>query len=111
MLSRFTNFHIQEAENGKVAIEKILDKLNNPDQQKKIFDIIFMDINMPVMNGLEATMQINKLKLTHPQLSETKIIINSAFQETTNSNEIQEANPTAFITCLLYTSPSPRDQA
>ena len=37
------------AENGKVAFDKA---------QKKRYDIIFMDVNMPVMGGLEATRRI-----------------------------------------------------
>jgi len=39
------------AENGKIAIEKL---------QRKSFDIVLMDLQMPIMNGFEATDYIRK---------------------------------------------------
>jgi len=47
---------IAEAENGKDALEKIL---------KVQPDLVLIDINMPVMNGIECTYEITK---TYPQL-------------------------------------------
>lgn len=41
-----------EAENGKVAVEKV--KQLHP-------DVVILDLHMPVMNGLEAARQINRL--------------------------------------------------
>ena len=37
--------NIEEAENGKIALQKAL---------KTDFDLILMDLNMPVMGGFEA---------------------------------------------------------
>jgi signal transduction histidine kinase len=39
------------AENGKIAIEKL---------KNKVYDVILMDLQMPVMNGFEATEYIRK---------------------------------------------------
>jgi len=50
---RFPNATIYEAENGKIAIEIYL---------KEELDLILMDIQMPIKNGYDTTLEIRKLK-------------------------------------------------
>lgn len=72
-----SNLNIKEAENGRIAIDKAL--TFKP-------DIIFMDIKMPGINGIEA---MKKIKQSLPEVS---IVIISAFdsfeyaQEALNNN-------------------------
>ena len=56
-------FEWDMADNGKIAIEKL---------QTKQYDIILMDLQMPIMNGFEATEHIrNKMKLQIPIIALT----------------------------------------
>ena len=48
---QFQNYEITSVKNG----QQVLDKLNN-----ESFDVIVMDINMPVMDGMQCSEQIRK---------------------------------------------------
>jgi len=57
------NFDYDIADNGQIAIEKL---------QVNSYDIILMDLQMPVMNGFEATEYIrNKMNLQIPIIALT----------------------------------------
>ena len=63
-------FEVETAENGRKAVEMLCSSDSGH------YDFIIMDIQMPVMNGWEASETIRKL--TDPKLSEIPIIALSA---------------------------------
>ena len=61
ILSRVVNEDtIESFENGKLALDQILIQLEN---KADIPDVIFLDINMPVMDGWQFLEAFNKLKI------------------------------------------------
>ena len=78
------------AENGKVAYEIIKEEGDrNP------YDLIFMDIQMPVMNGLDATRAIRKLDLDYARRVPIIAMTADAFSE--NVAECLEAGMNGHI--------------
>jgi CheY-like chemotaxis protein len=53
------NYNVTVAENGQVAVDKVKEKW---DSIRKEFDLILMDIKMPVLDGIQATKQIRQLE-------------------------------------------------
>jgi signal transduction histidine kinase/CheY-like chemotaxis protein/tetratricopeptide (TPR) repeat protein len=70
------------ADNGEQAIEKI---------KATDFDVVLMDLHMPVMDGFEASRQILQLKPS------SKIIAITATQETEISDELRETGIVDFV--------------
>jgi len=71
-----------EAENGKQAIEKVL--ALKP-------DLVLMDLNMPVMNGVEATKQIRRLAPS------TKIVVLSMHKSQEIETQAKGAGAEAYV--------------
>jgi CheY-like chemotaxis protein len=63
-----TGLKIIIAKNGKEGVEQAASRVQN---SIKPFDLIFMDIHMPVMDGLEATAEILKLNTGTPIIALT----------------------------------------
>lgn len=71
-------------ENGAEALDEV---------KKQSFDLILMDMQMPVMNGFEATTKIRQL----PEYKETPIIALTAFAMKGDREKCLEAGATDYI--------------
>lgn len=73
---------IAEAENGSVFLDKL--KIEKP-------DLVVMDIEMPVMNGLEATKEAMKI---HPDL---KVLVLTMLSDKDNYQDMINAGAMGFV--------------
>jgi len=65
------------ADNGKMGVELVRERLRN---NEKPFDLIFMDIFMPVMDGVEAASIITELKTGSPIVALTANVMVSELE-------------------------------
>jgi DNA-binding NarL/FixJ family response regulator len=75
-------FVIGEARNGEEALEKM---------RKSRPDVVLMDINMPVMNGIECTRQIRR------EFPETKVLVLSMYDHESYFIEMLESGANGYL--------------
>lgn len=75
--------HLKRVYNGQEAVEKV---------SREPFDVIFMDMRMPVMGGLEATQKIRKFN------KDIAIIAVTANAFDTDKENALQAGCNAFLT-------------
>lgn len=80
---------ITAVENGLQAYEAF---------QKDSFDVILMDIHMPVMDGLEATQKIREFESSNPSKSPTPIIAMTANNEQSDHEIYLKSGMNGIIT-------------
>lgn len=85
MILKGFHFTVKKALNGKEAIEKLKNHHCESKNCKKGFKLIFLDYQMPVMDGVETATEINILIQNH-QVKEIPIIGCTAF---TSKDEIK----------------------
>jgi two-component system, sensor histidine kinase len=85
---RNTPFTLETAENGRDAVEMF---------KKTSFDIVFMDLEMPIMDGYEATRQFRKWEKTE-NLTETPIIALTAHAFVRFKKKCMEAGCNDYLT-------------
>lgn len=83
---------VAEAENGEIAIEKCRELLP---------DVVLMDINMPVCDGLEATRQIKRehpyVKILILTVSDAEEMLFEAVKSGASGYVLKNASPTIVI--------------
>jgi CheY-like chemotaxis protein len=84
--SRIPDVEIEIAENGQVALEKI--------ESDGAFNLILMDVKMPVMDGLEATRRIRAL----PKFAHLPIIALTANAVQAELDKCRDVGMDAYVT-------------
>lgn len=82
MFQRFFNMVPKFVTNGQEALEVM---------GQETFDLVFMDVEMPLLNGIEATIEIRKFDRTTPIIALTGNVFAEDIQET------KEAGMTGFL--------------
>lgn len=72
MLLQPYSYHLDYAANGKEAVDKV---------RREVYDLILMDVKMPIMDGHEATRQIRTFNRTIPIVAQTAFAQDSDRQE------------------------------
>jgi CheY-like chemotaxis protein len=82
---------LASAENGKLAVEAV-------ERMEMGFDIIFMDISMPVMNGFEATRAIRAREKENENRRPAVIIALTGLSSSRDESEALSSGVDMFLT-------------
>jgi CheY-like chemotaxis protein len=82
---------LDAAENGKLAVEAV-------ERMKSGYDIIFMDISMPVMNGFEATRAIRSLEKDEDGRKPAIIIALTGLSSSRDESDAMASGVDLFLT-------------
>lgn len=84
------------AENGEIAVSKI---------QRNQYDLVLMDINMPIKNGIEAAYEIREFNKTLPIIALTAVEIeemrNNIYMSGMNDIIVKPYDISKFISCII----------
>ena len=78
-------FEVDTSEHGREALDFIADKQ---------YDLIFTDLNMPFINGIDFTRQVRQIK----QYKQTPIILVSSDSMPSKKQEAKQAGASGWIT-------------
>lgn len=81
-------FNVDTASNGKIGVEKY---------RQNSYDLVLMDIQMPVMNGFESARLIREYEKINPLKKPSTIIAVSANSDMNNKDMLNEAGIDYFI--------------
>jgi len=79
---------VDVAENGEIAVKMF---------KEKAYDIVFMDIQMPIMDGISATKQIRSYELNTGKIKKTPIIAMTANTLKGDKENFMNAGMTDYI--------------
>ncbi|MFQ3579520.1 MAG: response regulator [Bacteroidales bacterium] len=79
-------YKVSSAKNGEIAVQKVANEN---------FDVVLMDIEMPIMNGFEATQEI-RTKCTHPK-NIIPIVAISAHSQDFFKEKLEKSGFSAYI--------------
>ncbi|KMK60635.1 sensor histidine kinase/response regulator [Aspergillus fumigatus Z5] len=82
---------LDSAENGKVAVDAV-------ERMQQGYDLIFMDISMPVMNGFEATRAIRALEKERDGCGPATIIALTGLSSSRDASEALTSGVDLFLT-------------
>jgi len=96
-LLRRAGAEVTLAENGLIALERITQEIEDAkaagiSSSKPLYDVILMDMQMPIMDGYEVTQRLRKMNYTYP------IIALTAYAMTTDRQKCIEAGCDDYAT-------------